>query len=218
MISKPFAAWLACIAIYGQQNQFDKIHNVGVDVVGLKTIANTLTVTPEGSASRGMWINNFEALPTTHPILGQLHSGFLAAALLIYTQIKPELVQAISEGKEISLQGHSRAGSLVDLIAAFCAMDGIKVTLFMFEAAPVGEQRYVDFCTGQVLADVIKMELSTVNLLDPVPDSDVCIGYRPTYSRTNLNHAPGGIEDLEVIDYHIGSTIYAGVLAMFPNG
>lgn len=218
MISRTFAAWLSCVAIYGQQNQFDKILSIGVDVVGLKTIANTLTITPEGSASRGMWLNNFEALTTIHPILGPVHSGFFSAAMLIYAQIKPELVQAIADGREVSLQGHSRAGSLVDLLASFCAMDGIKVTLFMFEAAPVGEQRYVDFCTGQVLADVITMEISTVNDLDPVPDSDECIGYIPTYNRINLDHKPGGIEDLEVIDYHIGSTIYSGVLAMFPDG
>ena len=211
MISHKYAAWLSCIAIYGQQSQFDQIIKVGPDVIGLKEVNGTFTVTPEGSISEGMWANNLEMLPTYHPILGNVHGGFWESAQAIYKAIKPLLIGLVS------FQGHSRGAALCSLLAAQCAMDGIKVAqLFLFECPNHGYDRYKEFCAAQVVNGNIGFEISTINDLDPVPDLPI-EPYMRSWPTIDLNHPPGGIQDLDLIDWHIGSTIYAGMEKMFPQ-
>lgn len=210
MISPLYAAWLSCIAIYQQQSAFDRILTVGCDVIGIKQVAGVLTITPEGTVDGKMWANNFEALPTYFPALGNLHSGFLESAQAIYKAIKPLITGPVS------FQGHSRGASLANILASLCALDGIKVTqLFLFECPHVGYQRYADFCAEQVINGNIGFELSTVNGLDPVPYLPLD-PYLKSYPTTDLDQLPGGLEDADPIDYHLGATIYAGMQKRTP--
>ena len=212
MIAKQYAAWLACIAIYGQTSQFDQVIGIGPDRIGLKQVGDILTITPEGSVDAEMWENNFEALPAYHPILGNMHQGFLESAQAIYKAIKPFLIGPIS------FQGHSRGAALANILASLCALDGIKVSqLFLFECPNVGYQRYEEFCASQFVNGNIGFELSTINDLDPVPYIPLS-PYVASWPQTELNHAPGGlVENLDLIDWHLGATIYAGMQKMFPQ-
>lgn len=211
MISPLYAAWQACIAIYAQQSAFDKIVKVGPDTIGLKRINNTLTVTPLGTVDAAMWASNFEVLPTTDPVWGEMHTGFLSSGRAIADTIAPDVMQAVADGLDVVFDGHSRGGSLADVLASEFALRGVKVTVFMFEAAPIGKIQYVDWCAAQAKAGMITVGISTVNGIDPVPYSDDLLGYMATYPRKNLDHAPGGLEDLDSIDWHSGTTIYAGM-------
>jgi hypothetical protein len=67
-----------------------------------------------------------------------------------------------------------------------------------------------------VLNGNIGFELSTINDLDPVPDMPI-EPYVASWPTLQLNQHPGGFHDLDLIDWHIGSTIYAGMEKMFPQ-
>ena len=210
-ITKLYAAWLACIAIYQEQSAFDKVIQVGPDFVGIKQIGDLLTITPMGTIDKAMWESNFQIEPKSHPVFGDMHSGFLGAAEAIYAVIKP-LVSG-----PVAFKGHSRGAALANILASLCALDGIPVAqLFLFECPNVGHKQYADFCAAQVTSGRIGFELETVNRLDPVPYFPVD-PYTSSYPRTDLDHAPGGLEDANLIDWHIGATIYSGMLARFPD-
>lgn len=218
MISRLYAAWLACEAIYSPPANFDSVLAVSPDTVGIVTIDNTLTITIQGTTDVKMWESNFDGVPMIDSVFGKMHTGFLMSARAIYAAVKPLIRQAVAEGKAIAICGHSRGGSLADILSAECALDSIPTSLFLFEAAPVGMQQYVDFCAGQARQNVIDLGISTRNGLDPVPYSDEPFGYIPTWPRLNLEEDPKGLEELNVADWHAGSTIYAGMLRLFPNG
>ena len=209
-ISPVYAAWLACIAIYSEQSAFDKILTIGCDTIGVKQINGTLTITPLGTVDTAMWESNIDILPTYHPIFGNMHAGFLSSASAIYKVIKPMI------NSHVSFQGHSRGAALANVMASLCAADGIKVTrLCLFECPHPGYQRYADFCAEQVKSGMIGFELSTVNGLDPVPYLPI-EPYVKSYPTIDLDQQPGGIEDIELADWHAGDTIYAGMQKMFP--
>jgi len=216
VISPLYAAWLACIAIYSELGAFDEVLTVEPDTIGLKSIADTLTITAQGTRDVEMWESNFRIREFADPVFGQVHSGFRDAALAIYPQIKQKAAQAIAEGKRVSLKGHSRGAALAQYLAALSAQDGIPVTLFLFESPNVGYQQFADICATYAKAGLIDCQISTVNGLDPVPYVPI-EPYVKTYPTIDLDEAPGGLEDADIFDWHIGRTIYAGMQKKFPN-
>ena len=217
-ITRQYAAWLALEAIYndaGRAAIFDEILTIGDDIVGLKTVGDFFTITPEGSFDWELWRDNFEFVPIDHPVWGGVHGEFYSAALAIYAVVKPKALAAISAGMDIWIEGHSRAGSLADALASLFALDGIKTSLSMFEAALFGWQKYSDWAQRQVKNGIINLIISTENGIDPV----VALPPFPwvsTYPRTNLKYAPGGMEDINPGAYHMSDAVYPGYLKMFP--
>ena len=214
MITRQYAAWLAMVAIYddaGRAKDFDELLKIGNDVVGVKTIGDTITFTPEGTYNFEGWKEDFEFLPFLHPVWGDVHGEFYQAALAIYAVIKP-----LAQGKDISLQGHSRGAALVDTIASLFAIDGIKVTLSMFESPRCGKKQYSEWANRQRTNGIINLLTSTTNGIDPIvslpPDPWV-----PTYATTDLNYAPGGLKDVIPTEWHMSAAVYPGYLKMYPQ-
>ena len=218
MISRQYAAWLAMEAIYddaGRAKLFDQLLIVGNDVVGVKTINDTITFTPEGTYNFEGWVEDFEFLPRSHPVWGNVHGDFYDDALAIYHVIKPMALTAVTAGCDVSLQGHSRGGGLVDALASMFALDGIKVTVSMFEAPRFGWSQYAEWANRQKANGIINVLTSTTNGPDPV----VLLPPFPwvaTYQTTELKAAPGGLEDIDPIAYHMSNPVYPGYLKMYP--
>jgi len=219
VISRQMAAWLAMVAIYKEPIvDFDQVLKIGDDQVGIKVFDDTLTITPEGTYDWEGWRDNFEFTPTSHPVFGPCHHEFLSAAQAIYQvvkQMRAELASVIGKPK-IAIQGHSRGAALADGVASLFAVDGIRVDMLsLFEAPHLGMQQYADWCKKQRDAGLIHLEISTVNLLDPVvlvpppPWTDS----HPTFQ---LGELPGGLDDVNPIAYHMGPVIYRGILRHFP--
>lgn len=205
------AAYRACIAIYNPITPgiFTSILHIGPDIIGLIETLDSLTIVPAGSENVGMWLDNFEINPVEHPKLGMLEYGFWMPAMNIYAHVKP-----LATGKTIKLDGHSRAASLCGCLAALFLLDGIKVSLAAFESPRWGMRQSVDYMAAQIASGMLTLEISTVNGIDPVPDVPI-YPYCIPFVQTELGHAPGGIDDADVIAWHKGETIYAGVVAMF---
>jgi hypothetical protein len=215
-ISKKEAAFLACVCAYqGKQiGGFDQVLSIGPDFVYLKQMDNLLTATILGTVDWSMWENNFKIENADHPTFGPMHKGFLESATAMTATLKPIFSAHLAAGGKISLQGHSRGGSLADIVASECALDGIVIDqLFLFEAACVGTKQYSNWACSMRTVD-----LSTTNGPDPVPAS-MLVGLTeriPTYPRVELYCAPGGIGELNLMKWHAGSTIYTGVEEMYP--
>ena len=218
MISKIYQAWLALQAIYGNQGAFDEILRPGVDVWGLKTVNGALTATPLGTVDWPMWESNFKVEPTEDPLFGPIHTGFRDAGNLAYAMLQPKFFSAKAAGLDIYIQGHSRGGSLADYVSAKCAQDMIEVHTAMFEAAPIGQQKYIDWCASKVKEGMINVEISTTNGIDPVPYSDDVLGYIPTYETANLDFPPPGAKRLIPTEWHMEDLIYEAMLTKYPNG
>jgi hypothetical protein len=216
MISKLYAAWLACVAIYGDASQFDNCLSIGPDNIGLKVVNNTWTASIQGTTDGAMWRSNFEIAPTPDPILGPVHTGFLLSSRAIYAAIKSDMQKAVAAGQDIVIDGHSRGASLADGVATHAALDGIKVAVAMFEAAPIGRQQYVDLCAMLQRNGMIDVMISTTNGIDPVPFSDDILGYEATYDRVNLDEKPDDV--LNPIAWHMEWVIYKAMQRLYPNG
>lgn len=223
MMTRQYAAWLAMPAIYddaGRGANFDQLLTIGVDMVGIKTVpeANAFTITPEGTHNALEWISNFTWVPAhEHPVWGSVHLSFYEVSLAIFNVVKPLALDAIAKGHDVYIQGHSRGGTLADALAAHFAIHGIKVTISMFEAANFGCQQYSDWANRMVAAGLITVTTSTRNGIDPVVlvPPPLWVRTYPKYD-LELNAAPGGLEDIDPIDWHLWKTVYPGYLKMFP--
>ena len=210
MITAREAAALACINIYSQQSSFDSLLKAGPDVIGLLQVGDTLCVVPEGSVDWAMWESNLAIEPMYYPEFGNMEAGFMSSALNIYAALRPLITG------NVCFAGHSRGAALCNILMNLCADDGIAVTQgFLFECPNVGYARYADVCAFNQANGLVGIVISTTNGLDPVPRVPIT-PYEKSYPTIELNQAPGGIEDFNLIDWHIGCTIYAGVLKCFP--
>jgi len=222
MITRQYAAWLAMEAIYADDkraSQFDQLLNVGNDVVGILTVNDTLTITPEGTYNGKGWLEDFDWLPAfSHPIWGDVHQDFYDALLAIYQAVKPLALDAITKGHDVFIQGHSRAGTLADALASHCALDGIKTNLSTFEAANFGCQQYSDWANRMVASGLINVLTCTRNGLDPVPSLPPPPWVR-TYPKTDLelNAPPGGLEDILPLSWHMSATVYPAYSKIYPQ-
>jgi hypothetical protein len=215
MISRQYAAWLAMCAIYddaGRAAIFDKVLKVGNDVIGIKVIADTFTITPEGTFDWELWRDNIDFIPVNHPVWGGVHGEFLEAAQAIYAVVKP---LALASGKDIAIQGHSRAGSLADALASLFALDGHKTTLSIFEAARFGWQKYSDWAQRQNKNGIINLVTSTRNGPDFIVDLPP-FPWVATYPQLDLKYAPGGLKDAIPTEWHMSDAVYPGYLKLFP--
>jgi hypothetical protein len=223
MISRQYAAWLAMQAIYdaaGRAQLFDELLTVGNDVIGVKVINDTITITPEGTFNIEGWKEDFTFLPepgqdsdpVIHPVWGAVHGNFLKCVEDIYAVVKP-----LTAGLDIAIQGHSRAAALADGLASRFALDGIKVSsLSMFESPRFGQQQYVEWARRQVKNGIINLYDSTRNGPDPVvlvPPAP----WQDTYPMLELNAAPGGLKDIIAIEWHMSAAVYPGYLKVYPD-
>jgi hypothetical protein len=211
MISREYAGWLALQAIYCDkpESKIDKILKIGPDVVGIQSVADTFTITIEGTMDWAMWEQNFRIAPKNNTYLGPLHSGFYDAAVAIYNVVK------LQASGPISIQGHSRGAAIAVILASLFLLDGINIDqLFAFECPKCGCQQLADFLMRQHTFGALKEFWSTINLLDPVPKVPELIDpkYCAPLPQIELNTKPNGVKALDPISYHMEDLIYSGWL------
>ena len=181
-------------AIYddaGRAAIFDKVLKVGNDVIGIKVIADTFTITPEGTFDWELWRDNIDFIPVNHPVWGGVHGEFLEAAQAIYAVVKPLA------------------------LASLFALDGHKTTLSIFEAARFGWQKYSDWAQRQNKNGIINLVTSTRNGPDFIVDLPP-FPWVATYPQLDLKYAPGGLKDAIPTEWHMSDAVYPGYLKLFP--
>jgi pimeloyl-ACP methyl ester carboxylesterase len=98
-----------------------------------------------GSASPFDWAQNFLPLLYPHPMLGEVHAGFLTAASQILAQIAPQLASE----RRFVIAGHSRGGAIACLLAGLLRARGqVAEAIVTFGAPRAGTADLKDFLRG----------------------------------------------------------------------
>lgn len=106
---------------------------VGGIAYSINLVDGVWRVTPRGSESIEDWIRDFEAIPKWTPI-GKVHAGFWIDMPALYAAVKAKLAEA--PDAPLVIGGHSLGGAHARLLAAMCALDGIKVAQLTTIASP----------------------------------------------------------------------------------
>jgi pimeloyl-ACP methyl ester carboxylesterase len=91
------------------------------------------TFTFAGSQCEQDWLDDFEALPWSHPYLGTLHRGFWQGMEDAFGVLKAPLIAA--QGR-VAVQGHSLGCAHAAILAGMCAQEGIAVGQLTLFAPP----------------------------------------------------------------------------------
>jgi pimeloyl-ACP methyl ester carboxylesterase len=208
MISVLRACALACAIYAPVEPVFSEVFTIDGIVVGYRLIDGCTTLTFRGSATGEDWLRDFHFVPVDAGPLGTVHSGFYAGMDKVFARLQPLLVG------EIAIQGHSLGCAHAAMLAALCAVNGIKVDqLCLFAPPRAGYQRLRELVQGSV-----KAIHAYRNGVDPVPDFPLALPNEPWVQIADLialDEKPGGLDDVNVFAYHGAELYLQGIRKLF---
>lgn len=110
----------------------------------LTTTADLTLIGFRGSKTPLEWALDFLALlakdheTTNHETLGEMHLGFLLAAMTLYPQVRAAVREAVLAQRKVGLHGHSLGAILALIIGALLISDGLPVDQIVAFAPPRG--------------------------------------------------------------------------------
>lgn len=167
---------------------------------GLKETDTTIDVVFRGSKSLRDWFNNFRALPTDHPQLGPVESGFVDGLQDVLTEIGDKLSHT---EKRIRIGGHSLGGARAFLFSGLLTVNLVWPSIVAGFGSPKPGMRQFSNILSE-LPDVYCFR----NGPDPVPELPLSLPefpYELPRSPIGLRAAPTGWPDL--IEWH-AATLY----------
>lgn len=212
------AAQLACHDIYDPvaQGAFDKVYRVGETTCGVKLVGSRLHIVMQGTENLPGWLADADILPSHHPVLGRLHTGFWQNLPALMVLLKPYIVQLILDlgGSvlEIEVEGHSKgAGEAVQLAGAMHAAGYNVVQCYLFACPNAGFSDFAAYMQANIPGLSLR-NADSFDIGDPVPMVPLP-PYSPAYPRTRFTLAPPGWDRVRLQDWHDGKLYFAYVQA-----
>jgi predicted lipase len=174
-------------------DEFDEILDFDSVYVGKVRLNGSIVLVFRGSVTPTDWLRDFECVPVAVPLIGTVHAGMWAGVSDMFDRLNLQAVDAVS------IVGHSLGCAHAAFTARLCLLRGIAVRQLYMLAPP--RMGYADFIDG--LRNVGDLR-AWHNGLDIVTDVPVVTDDMPwaQFPLIEIVETPGGIENLNPIDYH----------------
>lgn len=105
------------------------------------------------------WLVNLDARTVEHEWFhGEVHAGFLEAALAVWPGVRDAVYSMIDlDAEEIIITGHSLGGAVAVLIAATAEIFNLNVRLVTFGQPRVGDAAFAEWIDGNPFIDYVRV-------------------------------------------------------------
>jgi hypothetical protein len=206
------AAQLACRDIYDPitPNVFGKIYRIDETVCGTAMIGNHLYIANQGTETLSGWEADGDIVPTSHPVLGDLHAGFYRNIAALVAQLTVD----IPKGVPIIVTGHSKGAAEAVLLGACLKLAGMNVVqLILFACPRPGYRRLADWLYATLPGISFRNAPPDFPALgDPVPMVPLD-PYVDPYPYILIDVSPGGLDDADPFARHAAALYRQGATA-----
>lgn len=207
---------LSCIDIYDPipTNVFGKIYRVGEVVCGTVIKNGVYYLINQGTENWEGWIADANIIPTEHPILGNLHTGFYEYLPELVTKLK----QDIPPGSSIIVSGHSKGAAESLILGALMKLEGYNVIEAVVFACPrPGYEKFTNWLVKNLPGTSYRnAPYEFKSFGDPVPmmPDDP---YTQPYQLTYVDMGPKDILKWIGLEWHKGPLYVAGLKELYAS-
>jgi hypothetical protein len=210
------AAQLACHDIYDPVTPqvFDKLYRVGETVCGIALIDGHLFIANQGTENTAGWEADGDIVPTAHPTLGNLHTGFYRNIVALIKLLAIDIAAEFAVDIPIVVTGHSKGAGEAALLGACLKLAGFNVVQAILFACPrPGYQGLANWLHANLPGISFRNAPSDFPALgDPVPMVPINPYVEP-YSHVMIDVAPGGLQDFDPFARHAAELYRQGACA-----
>jgi hypothetical protein len=195
------AAKLACYDIYSPitNDVFNNIITVGDTVCGVSIQVNVCYIVNQGTENLKGWESDFNVKPISHPVLGNLHSGFYSNL----PQVVDKLLPLIPKDMMVFCCGHSKGAAEASILSALLLLEGVNVVQnYLFACPNAGYKQLSDWLKENIRGTSYKNSSVYIPFLsDPIPNVPLS-PYSPPYPHTIITEYPEGLKFLLPSNWH----------------
>lgn len=210
------AGQAACYDIYDPNCQtpglWPHLNRIGTSVIGMRPCAGAYLIACQGTELQEFdnagnekkftldgWLEDFDILPTQHPILGTIATGFyrnMPGACGWIQSILPA-------GATVIVTGHSKGGAEASILAPLLQLAGFDVeSIILFAPANAGCSALERYYAEHLPNTVAFRNMGSRGIIgDPVPLVPSA-PYRPVMPHLGVNYPPGGLLDMFSTTWH----------------